>query len=367
MKDFFISYSAKDTAWAEWIAWEVHRRGYDLIMQRWDFRPGSNFVVGMHAAIQECRRVILILSHNSLDSEFVTSEWSAYFSKDPTGKKRLILPVRVDDCIPDGLLGQIVYIDLCGLSKISAHLRLVEGIGDEAEAEAPVFPGVANYKTVTGPDFPADKGTSEHWQSNTHPLNEYLSSVKAHKLPSLRKRVLGRAFVESHLDYLIENLLLSEHRPVAITIDVDGMSNINSKFGIDVGDLVIDRLFAFAEALRGSYLVARIGDDTLLSVIVNTDEKRGCESARRLIKKVSDLDWTDIAQNLFVHCSSGVAAFHNREPGFNTVLRALSGQRSAREAGGNRAARGPEFVPEPKATERHARGPGRYRRRLPDS
>ena len=44
MKDFFISYSTLDEAWAEWIAWELESVGYDIMLQKWDFTPGKNLL-----------------------------------------------------------------------------------------------------------------------------------------------------------------------------------------------------------------------------------------------------------------------------------------------------------------------------------
>ena len=32
MKDFFISYTAVDRSWAEWIAWELEKAGYDTVI-----------------------------------------------------------------------------------------------------------------------------------------------------------------------------------------------------------------------------------------------------------------------------------------------------------------------------------------------
>jgi hypothetical protein len=39
-KDFFVSYSGADRAWAEWIAWVLKEERYIVVLQVWDFRPG---------------------------------------------------------------------------------------------------------------------------------------------------------------------------------------------------------------------------------------------------------------------------------------------------------------------------------------
>ncbi len=110
MKDYFISYSHLDEKWAEWIAWEVENLGFSIIMQKWDFTPGTNFVLEMQSAAVSAKRIILILSNNFLKSNFTGPEWAAFFARDPDGSKRFILPIRIEDCTPSGLLGQIIYL-----------------------------------------------------------------------------------------------------------------------------------------------------------------------------------------------------------------------------------------------------------------
>ena len=41
--DFFISYTAADRPWAEWIAWQLEVAGFTTLLQAWDFRPGTDF------------------------------------------------------------------------------------------------------------------------------------------------------------------------------------------------------------------------------------------------------------------------------------------------------------------------------------
>jgi hypothetical protein len=95
MKDFFISYNKADRAWAEWIAWHLDEAGFTTVLQAWDFRPGSNFVVDMDRATVETERTIAVLSPDYPRASFTQPEWAVAFAKDPTGEKGLLLPVRV--------------------------------------------------------------------------------------------------------------------------------------------------------------------------------------------------------------------------------------------------------------------------------
>jgi hypothetical protein len=40
----FVSYTPADEDWASWIAWELESAGYRVVLQAWDFVPGTNFV-----------------------------------------------------------------------------------------------------------------------------------------------------------------------------------------------------------------------------------------------------------------------------------------------------------------------------------
>jgi tetratricopeptide (TPR) repeat protein len=142
-RDFFISYTGADVAWAEWIADTLEQDGHTTLLQAWDFRPGSDFVEQMSQAIQQTKRTIAVLSERYLASVFASAEWHATFAKDPIGQARLLVPVRIQDCEPPGLLRTRVYIDLVGLEEQVAaeRLRAALGPGRARPAGRLPFPG----------------------------------------------------------------------------------------------------------------------------------------------------------------------------------------------------------------------------------
>jgi hypothetical protein len=144
--DFFISYNHADKGWAEWVAWALEEEGYKTVLQAWDFRPGSNFVVQMHEAAQLSKQTIAILSPNYLGSQYSEAEWAAAFAEDPVGHDRGLIPVRIAPTVVDGLLGQIVWIDLVGLDRPSAKAALIAGLspGRAKPVTEPLFPGPAS-------------------------------------------------------------------------------------------------------------------------------------------------------------------------------------------------------------------------------
>jgi hypothetical protein len=150
-KDFFISYNRHDESWAEWIAWTLEAAGYEVVIEKWDFRPGGNFALEMQQATTLAERTIMVLSKNYLNGKFTHPEWAAAFAQDPTGEKRLLLPIRVGACDPPGMLKTFIYVDLVGVGEATAQdlvLRAVQQ-GRTKPEQKPPFP-VQAEATPTG-------------------------------------------------------------------------------------------------------------------------------------------------------------------------------------------------------------------------
>ena len=158
-RDFFISYTQADRAWAEWLAWELEAAGHTTMLQAWDIPPGSAFTHVMDQATQRTRYTVLVLSSTYLRSAMAEAEWRPGFVDDPSGERRRLLPVRVEPCEPKGLLADRVYIDLVGLDEATARARLREEIAAALRGHArptvqPRFPRTPAAPEVARPRFP---------------------------------------------------------------------------------------------------------------------------------------------------------------------------------------------------------------------
>jgi hypothetical protein len=157
-RDFFVSYTQADRAWAEWLAWELEAAGYTTVLQAWDMPAGTAFVHAMDQAVLTARHTLLVLSPAYLRSEMTEAEWRPAFKADPSGTARRLLPVRVEACEPAGLLADRVYIDLVGADEATARARVREEIpralrGPGRPATAPRFPR-APAAAADRPRFP---------------------------------------------------------------------------------------------------------------------------------------------------------------------------------------------------------------------
>jgi hypothetical protein len=144
MKDFFISYNREDKQWAEWIAWQLEDAGFTTMIQAWDFV--GNWVIRMNEAMQKTARTIAVLSPNYVKALYTQSEWANAFRLDPTGEKDLLIPVRVQPVELDGVLAQIVYVDLVNVHETEAIERLLKRVRGERDkpSSSPALPSSAS-------------------------------------------------------------------------------------------------------------------------------------------------------------------------------------------------------------------------------
>ena len=169
---FFISYNKADRDRAQWIARQLRDADYTVIIQADDFGPGSNFVLEMDRAAKEAERTIAVLSPDYLTALFTHPEWAAAFAKDPTGKDRKLIPVRVRECQPEGLLGQVVYIDLVGRQDAVARRLLLDGVGQGTRA---------SHRARAFPERCPRSGTSPTCATRTSPAAKICSRNSARR------------------------------------------------------------------------------------------------------------------------------------------------------------------------------------------
>lgn len=192
-KDFFVSYTGEDRSWAEWIGWVLEEAGYTVIIQAWDFKVGGNFVLDMQRATIEARRTIAVLSSLYLEKPFPQPEWAAAFAQDPTSSERKLIPVRVENCKPPGLLAPIVYSDLFDCEETEAQQRLLSAVTDGRmkPAQRPRFPGKGPERVVPNHvPFPGTAENASHIHSPTSPSATGLTPWQQRQLEGRRDALL---------------------------------------------------------------------------------------------------------------------------------------------------------------------------------
>ncbi len=251
--DFFVSYNHHDQIWAEWIAWQLEDAGYSALIQSWDFRPGSNFVIEMQSGLSSANRMIIVLSGYFLKSDFTAPEWAAVFAQDPRGSRRKLVPVRVSDCEPTGLLTSMVYVDLVDKVEVEAREALLSGVraGRAKPSQAPRFP------RNDGPVFPR----------SSVPSIEQRVAERARFTLVLTGTIdsLDKPLVEAILEHLKKvssdasmTLIRTEQGSVRLILECSpaGLERLKNLFQsgqlIEVGGLAIEAMFEQSGFLSSS-------------------------------------------------------------------------------------------------------------------
>jgi TIR domain-containing protein/tetratricopeptide repeat protein len=137
--DFFVSHAGRDTAWAEWLAWQLQQAGYTVELDVWDWVPGEDFVARMSAALQRADRLLAVCTEAYFSSAFGGAELRAAFAAQPSMEGRIV-PVLVEPVSLPALYAPLIRLDLTGLDEAAAAARLRARLAGDRPTVAPPFP-----------------------------------------------------------------------------------------------------------------------------------------------------------------------------------------------------------------------------------
>ena len=126
--DYFVTYHAADQGWAEWIGERLRAAGYSVELQSWDYWANSSLILEMFAVSAIADSTIALLSPDFLAENLERPEWAAAYAQDPTGRRGILIPVRVRDCDVAAALPEVAYVDLAGLDDDAAGETLLQAV-----------------------------------------------------------------------------------------------------------------------------------------------------------------------------------------------------------------------------------------------
>ncbi|WP_222271005.1 FxSxx-COOH system tetratricopeptide repeat protein [Modestobacter marinus] len=137
--DFFISHAGRDTAWAEWLAWQLQEAGYAVELDVWDWVPGQDFVARMEAALERADRLLAVCTEAYFSSAFGGAELRAAFAGSAAEEGRIV-PVLVEPVTLPSLYAPLIHLDLTDLDEAAAAARLRAQLAGGRPTNAPPFP-----------------------------------------------------------------------------------------------------------------------------------------------------------------------------------------------------------------------------------
>jgi len=110
-KEVFISHSSKDKNFAKWLAVDLANTGHKPWLDEWDIKVGESIPKRINEGIRDCDFVVVILTDNSVRSNWVETEWQAkYWDEIQVGEVKVI-PALFSDCEIPTLLKMKKYAD----------------------------------------------------------------------------------------------------------------------------------------------------------------------------------------------------------------------------------------------------------------
>jgi|GEM_PF-3318871 len=95
--DVFISHSHRDKAIVRRIVDRLESEGLTVWLDERQIKLGEDWFSKLHFGIAQSRKVLLCLSANTRDSEWVDTELSLVLSGDPANKEKRLIPLKLDD------------------------------------------------------------------------------------------------------------------------------------------------------------------------------------------------------------------------------------------------------------------------------
>ena len=99
-----------------------------MLVQAWDFVPGTNWVQGMQDGTRDAARTIAVLSADYLASVYGGAEWQAAWASDPEGAARKLLRSGWPSASVRAA-GRVVGVDLFGLARPRRRPGCGHGVG----------------------------------------------------------------------------------------------------------------------------------------------------------------------------------------------------------------------------------------------
>ncbi|WP_299290185.1 TIR domain-containing protein [Nitrosopumilus sp.] len=123
----FLSYSSTDKEFAARLASDLKKYHFPMFFAQWEIKVGDSIVEKIDSALSEMTDLIIILSNNSINSDWVKKELSSGLMKKLDGHSVSILPVLKEKCsVPS------IILDLKSANFTNSYedglLDLVEGL-----------------------------------------------------------------------------------------------------------------------------------------------------------------------------------------------------------------------------------------------
>jgi hypothetical protein len=156
MASVFLSHSSKDRFFARKLAETLKKYGVTVWIDEAELRVGDSLIDKISTAINQADFVAAVLSHNSVNSNWVQKELSLAMSKELAGRRIVVLPILIDRCELPSFLSDKLYADFTDSDNFDAPMqRLLHAVGVSIPTTTTPSPPTTTSTTTTSTTTPA--------------------------------------------------------------------------------------------------------------------------------------------------------------------------------------------------------------------
>jgi tetratricopeptide (TPR) repeat protein len=141
-RDFFISRSTKDVAFAQWVCALIAAQGKTYVEQSEHFGH-QDFMGAMHEALASNAKVVALYSEDYFRSDHCLKEATTALTGDSFNKLQRLIPLRIRAVTPMGMLANVAYTDLWELRQRNDATALAVAIMTALGFTQPKLDGLA--------------------------------------------------------------------------------------------------------------------------------------------------------------------------------------------------------------------------------
>jgi|SRR5882724_10208387 len=145
MPKVFISYSSTDGEFAKKLEESLSLEGIEVWLDERKLRVGDSIIKELGAAIEGADFVVAVLSRASVHSVWVEKELALAMTREQEEKTKVVLPVKIDDCVVPSFLRDKLYADFSidadfseSLYQLLAVISTEEGVCGDCGNEVPL-------------------------------------------------------------------------------------------------------------------------------------------------------------------------------------------------------------------------------------
>lgn len=107
----FISYSTIDSDFVDKLSKELVERRINVWLDKWAMKPGDSLLDKIQEGIAEASYLLVVLSNNSLESEWCKCELKSAIMRELEERKVIVIPILIEKCDIPLFLKEKLYAD----------------------------------------------------------------------------------------------------------------------------------------------------------------------------------------------------------------------------------------------------------------